>query len=79
MASSLEMNYIRILPKVDLTISPLLPEELLKGLPDQRAFARKTHPSNFPGFTKVTDQHHKALVGISSYATKGPEETEEVT
>lgn len=75
MVSSLEMIYIRISPKVDLTISPLL----LKRLPDQRAYARKPHLSKFPGFTKVTDQHHKVLVRISSYPTKGPEETEEVT
>lgn len=73
------MSYLRILPKVDLAISPLLQEELPKQLSDPSTFARKPHPSDFPGFTEVTDQLHRALVAISSYSTKGPEETEEVT
>lgn len=73
------MNCVRILPKVDLAISPFLQEELLKWLPDPHMFARKPRPSDFPRFTEVTDQLHRGLVGISSYPTKGPEETEELT
>lgn len=59
------MNYVGILSKVDLVISPLLQDKLLKWLPDPSIFARKPHPSDFPGFTEVTDQLHRGLVGIS--------------
>lgn len=73
------MSYLRVLPQVDLATSPLLQEELLKQLSDPSMLARKPHPSDFSVFREVTDQLHRGLVAISSYPTKGPGETEEVT